>query len=212
MKKLFLILSAVLVVNMAHAQLFQLGLKAGVSSSKAQVDEAFQVNGSHVTYKTGDAVLGWHIGIYSRIKIVSFFIQPEVLFSSTGGDIEITEQGVTTPDIGTLKMNKLDVPVMAGLTLGKFFRIYVGPTFSYLISENIDGKDWFSEIKQDYNSATIGYQAGIGLDISKLTIDLKYEGNLSKLGDAITIPTTNTSFNTDMRNPQIILSVGLRLL
>ena len=39
------------------------------------------------------------------------------------------------------------------------------------------------DYEEKFNGATWGYQVGVGLDIfKKITIDVKYEGNLSKLG------------------------------
>ena len=210
MKKTILIIAAITLVTTAHAQFFSIGLKGGISSSKAQVDEAFSIDNSTVKYKTGNAKLGWHVGLYTRIKISKLYIQPEVLFSSTGGEIEVTQDGISTPEIAEIDLNKLDVPVMVGFFLTKSVRIFVGPTFSYLISDNIKGTELISDIRQNYNNATIGYQAGLGFDISRLSLDLKYEGNLSKLGDSVTIPGINQTFSTDLRNSQFIASVGFR--
>lgn len=210
MKKTVLIIAAIALVTTAHAQFFQIGLKGGVSSSKAQVDEAFSIDNGTIKYETGKAKLGWHVGLYTRIKISRLYIQPELLFSSTGGEIEVTGDGISTPELAEIDLNKLDVPVMVGFFLTKSFRIFVGPTFSYLISEDIKGTELISDIRQNYNNATIGYQAGLGFDISRLTLDLKYEGNLSKLGDSVTIPGINETFSTDLRNSQFIASVGFR--
>jgi opacity protein-like surface antigen len=210
MKKIVFIIAAMALVHTTQAQFFQIGLKGGISSSKAQVDDAFSIDNGTVHYKSGDAKLGWHIGLYTRIKISKLYIQPELLFSSTGGEIEVTQEGISTPELAEIDLNKLDVPVMVGFYLVKSFRIFAGPTFSYLISDDIKGTELISDIRQNYNNATIGYQAGLGFDISRLTLDLKYEGNLSKLGNSVTIPGINETFNTDLRNAQFIASVGFR--
>jgi hypothetical protein len=211
MKKYLLIIITILLVHSVEAQFFQLGLKGGVSASKAQVDEHFSAKNGNFTYHNGDATLGWHLGLYSRIKIASFFIQPEVLFSSTGGKIEISKEGIQTPEIAEIDLNKLDVPIMVGFYLGESFRIFAGPTFSYLISEDINGLELYPDLKQNYDDATIGYQAGFGVDISRFMLEFKYEGNLSTLGESVTIPATHETFNTDLRNPQFIASIGIRL-
>lgn len=199
-------------INQANAQFFQVGAKAGISASDIKVDAIFSgSNGEEsVFYKSGDAVLGWHLGLYSRIKISRFFLQPELLYSSTGGKIKISNDGVDFPGINEIKLNKLDIPILAGWTFGKSFRVYAGPSFSYLIS----GKSTFQYtkdvFKQDFTKGTIGYQAGIGFDISTVSVDLKYEGNLSAVGKSVSIPGTDISFDTDLRNPQLILSMGFR--
>jgi hypothetical protein len=57
-----------------------------------------------------------------------------------------------------------------------------------------------------WNKATIGYQAGIGLDVGKMALDVRYEGNLSKFGTGIDTGNTTTSFDTRLN--QIIVSIG----
>ena len=62
------------------------------------------------------------------------------------------------------------------------------------------------DIEQEFSAATLGYQAGVGLELANLLVDVKYEGNLSKLGDGVTIAGRDYSF--DQRMSQWILSVG----
>jgi hypothetical protein len=40
-----------------------------------------------------------------------------------------------------------------------------------------------------------GWQAGLGLDISKFMIDIKYEGNFKKVGNDIVIDGNTYNFN-----------------
>ncbi|MCK7531208.1 MAG: hypothetical protein MZV63_09280 [Marinilabiliales bacterium] len=45
-----------------------------------------------------------------------------------------------------------------------------------------------TDVKATYNKATFGYQAGVGFDLLKrLTVDVRYEGNLSKFGEEVMI-------------------------
>jgi opacity protein-like surface antigen len=54
---------------------------------------------------------------------------------------------------------------------------------------------------------TWGYRAGLGIDLfKKLTLDARYEGNLSSLGSSVTIG--DAEFNTDMRTSQFLISLG----
>lgn len=206
MKKILVLVAALTVFHYSNAQFLTFGLRGGVSSSGLQVKESFPVSGGTVSYKDGDKVLGWHVGVMARLKISNLYIQPELLFVNSGGNIVVTDTGYTTT--GKVKFSTASVPVMVGLKLGKVFRINAGPALNFVLSQKVD--DNIKQFDQKYKSATIGYQAGIGADISVLMIDLKYEGNLSKLGDSVTIPGAGT-FNTDMRSSQIILSVGIKL-
>jgi len=55
--------------------------------------------------------------------------------------------------------------------------------------------------------STIGYQAGFGFDVSQLSLDFKYEGSLSGLGDGIEVG--NEVYEFDARASQLIFSIGL---
>jgi hypothetical protein len=211
MKKLITIILVVVAINQTNAQFFQVGAKAGISSSNLKVDSEFSTSEEeYVFYKSGEAVLGWHVGLYSRIKISRFYVQPELLYSASGGKIKVSNDGIDFPEINKIKLNKLDIPIMAGFYVAKSFRVYAGPTFSYLISEKSVWNTTKDVFKQDFQKGTIGYQAGIGFDISTVSVDLKYEGNLSALGKSVSIPGTDVRFATDLRNPQIMLSMGFR--
>ncbi|MFW5657681.1 MAG: porin family protein [Bacteroidota bacterium] len=214
MKNRMLFLTATIILSLTtmelNAQFLRFGPRIGVSSSKVQVDERFTISNQTVTYETGDAKLGFHIGAFGRIQIKSWSIQPELLFTSAGGNILITEEGTNETDVRELVYNKMDIPIMLGKSFDKNFRIQAGPAFSFLLSDDARNVDLQEEIEQNYNNSTVGYQVGVGLELGDLSIDLKYEGNLSKLGKSITID--NRSLNTDLRNNQLILSIGLNLL
>jgi hypothetical protein len=212
MKRFATILLVVVAMNQTYAQFFQVGVKAGLSSSQLKVNEVFSPGdgGESIYYKSGEAVLGWHLGLYSRIKISKVYFQPELLYSSTGGKIKVSNDGVDYPGFGEIKLDKLDIPIMAGFYVSKSFRIYVGPVFSYLISEKSVWNTTIDIFKQDFQKGTIGYQAGIGFDISLVSLDLKYEGNLGALGKSVSVPGTDIRFDTDVRNPQLMISMGFR--
>ena len=213
MKRTVLMILVFVIATSARGQFLMLGVKGGVCSSTIQIDEAFDLaEGGKIIYYSGDATLGWHIGLFTRVSLGGLYIQPEALFSATGGEIQITEEGsIITPDIASISLNKLDVPVLLGYKFGNTFRMYGGPVISLLQSEKtyINNKR-VQGLMPDFSKGTIGYQAGLGLDISRLLIDLKYENNLHALGESLTDPFTGTTFNTDTRNSQIILSLGLR--
>ena len=202
-----LLASAIFFCGMSYGQLVTIGPKVGISSSTVDFDE-LTVNGQ--TIESGDAKVGFHAGLFARITLLGFYIQPEALFTQSGGEIQLSENSVD--DVLDYTYNKLDVPVMAGIKIGDFFRLNAGPVFSLLLSDDlsIDGLGTtVDEVNDNYNNATVGYQAGAGIDISKLTFDLRYEGSLSKLTDNFTV--RGSSFNTDLRNNQWVFSVGLKL-
>jgi opacity protein-like surface antigen len=181
MKKLFVLLIAAFIALPAISQV-KFGLKVGASTTSITMDDAKEIttgNTSYIIGKAESAGYGFHGGVFLRANISKLYIQPEVLFATRSNNY--TFQNVSTlADSATVKQafNKLDIPVMIGVKFGPV-RINAGPVGSVKITakELIDNPD----LKATYAAMTFGYQAGVGLDLmKKLTIDLRYEGGLSK--------------------------------
>lgn len=194
MKKLLIAIMGLFIIGSVEAQDFSIGPKVGVSQGN--------VNVSGDGFTSGDSKLGYHLGGFIRMGGNFFFIQPEVLYTNTGGDISRMDGNDRVTYEATF--NRLDVPIMVGLKFANIFRIQAGPVANFLLSSELrDNVD--NIIDPDYNTSSIGYQAGIGLDVGNMILDLKYEGPLGKTADSI------VGFQTDQRQNQLILSLGIRL-
>lgn len=212
MKRTLFILALTSLSLFSNAQFFRMGLKGGISSSNVKFSKAAITDGANqYIVEQGDAKLGFHAGLFARVQIMGFFVQPELLFSRSQGEVMLKDVTLNNVYNEMQKFNKFDILVIVGWKFGPA-RVGLGPVATILISENDGLKDKLADltnqtVKNNFRSATFGYQVGVGLDILKtLTLDLKYEGNLSKLGTGITLGGTDYSF--DQRNPQIIMSVG----
>jgi hypothetical protein len=203
-----LILSGLFISTVVIGQSFHLGPRVGISSSRIQVEESFNYNGDDVTYETEGSKLGFHIGAYTRLSIAAFFLQPELLYTSAGGKI-VVGSGNNGKEVEDLTYNKLDLPVLVGTKLAGVLRLEAGPVFSLILSNDARKINALEEASQNHEDATIGYQAGIGLDIGKIIIDLKYEGSLSNMGNSLQIG--DQEFDTDFRNSLLMVVVGLNL-
>lgn len=197
MKKAMLTIMTLFMINITYAQ-FNFGPKVGLSSSELDFTGKSGNNGSSIL--PGESTVGFHAGIFARVNLGALYIQPEALFTQSGGEIRLDG---FSEDIREVEFNKLDFPVMVGMKFARIFRLQAGPTLSILLDAELDGLD--QSIKSGYEDATIGYQAGVGVDLWNLIFDLKYEGNLSNFGDEI------IGFETDQRNNQWIVSVGFKL-
>lgn len=187
------ILSAILLCGIAfggYSQNGGFGIKAGLSST--------EVDFKNKQFTPQGAQTGYHIGVFGRIGGGGFFVQPELLFTQTSGKF------LSDGDQINAQFNRLDIPVMVGMRLFKVLRLQAGP----IASLNIDSK-----LKEagttvgdaEFKDATLGYQAGLGLDFGNLSIDGRYEGGLSKWTDNI------RDFQTDNRINQWVLSVGFKI-
>jgi len=207
MKKLILVLIAsMFIFTMSNAQLFNYGIKAGIGFSSLKIEDITGIDDGSDVYDliTGDGVMGYHVGFQTSINLAILTIQPELYFNAGGGTVEqVVDGGVT--EILDVKFNRIDIPILLGVKLGPA-RINVGPVGSFVISETTD----LTEIQPDFelftSAMTWGFQAGLGFNLSKLSIDARYEGSLSALGETLSVG--GADFALDARPAQWIISLG----
>lgn len=218
MKYFLIVFSFIGIVQASQAQLLKFGLRGGASSTNLTADDLFITNSTafdELKVKVGDSKVGVHAGIFARVNVpvLPIYIQPELLFSSVGGEYEVSSvvDGNAETSIKDVKFSRLDIPALIGGKIGPF-RINAGPVFTFILNEEngfsaaVQEAAGLTNADQDTKGATVGYQAGVGLDLWKLALDLKYEGDLSKLGDGVTIG--GNQYNFDTRNSQVLLSLG----
>ncbi len=204
MKKLLILLFVLAMSSASYAQLFTLGPKVGFSSSRLSMEEADLV-------RSGESTIGFHVGAFTRLSVLGLYLQPEVLFTQAGGQIEIKDEIDDTYDqVQDLTYNKLDIPVLLGFRVGSVLRFNAGPAFSLILGQDARTEGTTEEVRNSYEASTVGYQIGGGLDIGRLVLDVRYEGNLSKLGDSVRLG--GRQFDTDYRNNQFSVSLGFRLI
>jgi hypothetical protein len=216
MKKPMLILTVLFFAHASYSQIFSWGLKGGLNSTKlkfddfsASIDEA-NPDGSKVGFSPADSKMGYHIGAFTRIKLLALYVQPELYFSSTSAQIDINDAANSVKTVAKVKYNQLNIPVLAGMKFGPA-RFNLGPVATMNFSSKAEVDKAYKGAVEDYTTVnkavTWGGQVGAGIDIlGKLTFDLRYEFGLSKLGDSITVG--DQEFGTDQRQNQFLASVG----
>lgn len=195
MKKTLFSLLVILFSLTAYGQEFSVGPKIGVSQSNISL--------SNEDFISGEDSYGYHVGLFVRMGGNSIFVQPEFLYTNTGGTI-IQKQTNSADIFIDANFDRVDIPFMLGFKLARFFRIQAGPITSILIDHTIVDSNQ-NPLNVDYNSATIGYQAGLGLDVGNVILDFKYENSLGKISNS------TSDFATDQRQNQLIISAGFRL-
>lgn len=207
MKKLILILlTSFFLVQVADAQLFKWGLKGGLGFSTVKITDITGIQDGSDVYDlvTGESVMGYHLGVQTRIKIAMIYVQPELYWNAGGGSLKQVVDGGAT-EILNVKFNRIDIPVMAGVKLGPV-RLNVGPMASLVVGENSDLTLLHPDLELYKKSLTWAWQGGIGVDLWKLSLDLRYEGPLSDLSTII--PDNLTEYTLDPRPKQWLFSVG----
>ncbi len=177
------------------AKAFHSGVRLGVNFSSLSVKDAefsvvnpagslilnqFKQNGSRATGLVG--------GVWLRIGR-TFYVQPEILVSAKGGTFDLLQNSAASGTIPQkvqidFKSTNIDLPFLVGISLKRLLRLYAGPVASFSIAEG--GK--LTETIQTYTNqpidktlheAVFGYQAGVGLDLRRFKIDVRYGGSLT---------------------------------
>lgn len=185
MKKL-LLLTAVAVFGLSNvnAQEVKFGAKAGVNFATIGGDA-----------ENADAITSFHVGGVAEIIISDkFSVQPELIYSAQGSKNEYSETfgSETVKYEDKLKLDYINLPIMAKYYVAEGLSLEAGPQISFLMSakgeseaslggetesESVDVKDDFKGI--DFG---LGLGAGYKLD-SGLNFSLRYNLGLSNIAD-----------------------------
>ena len=209
MKKLLFIALSFCFLITTEAQV-KFGIRGGISTSQVEPSDLLIRNASdaeELKLAINDSNYGAHFGLFTQFKIKKFFIQPEVLFNSNSVDFTVTDfrDGNVVELIKNEKYQNLDIPLMMGFKFGPL-RLQGGPVGHVFLNStselfDIEGYD------QKFDEMTFGYQAGVGLDLWKFVLDVKYEGNFNKEGDHIVFG--GQQFNFDQTPGRILVSLGI---
>lgn len=167
------------------AQMFKFGPKVGLGATVTNIEAATADGSGTLGDKFEQANVSTQVGAFARLKVLGFYVQPEVTISS---------------------LKDLDIPIMVGTKLGPF-RAMAGPYVRMAFDrESINDAGTRETMLQ---TARYGYQTGLGMDLGKrFIIDLRYEGTFAN-GGTINVLGEDRPFDTG--DPQVILSVGYSL-
>ena len=199
--------------SFVSAQL-SLGVKAGYNSSLSLNNLQSLSEGSY-TLKNVKAEMwdNFQAGIFARVYLSKFYIQPEVLYSIQKKEFEMHDVMINdnATDINTyLNISSVQVPLYLGYKLLDLkianLRVFAGPKFimqsgSELEYSNISNGERITsdELAQNFKDSQIDLEAGVGVDVMMFALDAKLNvmrdvaGKIKSVNDLsnVTIPTSN---------------------
>ncbi len=215
MKRLFFLLLITAFTHSIHAQGIKWGPRIGVSTTQVSPGQLVVTNQAgldSLTLNLQDAKYGFNAGLFLRIQTAKkLFFQTELHFSTTTVEYRIDELNSASPfqEIASETYYDLNLPIHAGLKFGPkivSFRVQGG----VIISKTLGGSTTVGTIIQDYNQAfedlNVGWQAGVGLDVWKITLDVRYEGDFGNYASHMQFFGNDVEF--DDRERQIKFSLG----
>jgi hypothetical protein len=171
MKKYLLSIALLIAVSLSAKAQFSFGIKAGPNFSSLNTENFHD-----------SPLAGFEGGVFARFG-TGFYIQPELYLASTGGKFNSDDDTFE----GQVRFTTLNFPLLFGETFGTQslnFRIMAGPVYSYFANKDESIQTNVNDAEADFghfNNSTLGYQVGAGVDVRSITIDLRYEGGLSKI-------------------------------
>lgn len=189
MKKLFLCAAmAAFAFTSVNAQEVTFGAKAGLNLASLGGD-----------VEDVDGLTSFHFGAVAEISISEkFSVQPELLYSAQGAKIEesYSEVGYTISGESKLKLNYLNIPIIAKYYVAEGFSVEAGPQLGLLLSAE---EDWeYSEtfegettsesgendVKDEYKGIDFGFNIGVGYKLnSGLNFAARYNLGLANIND-----------------------------
>ena len=127
--------------TLSYAQL-SIGPKAGINVSN--------LSGSSITDVKTKALVGFHVGGYVAIRLGSFVIQPELLYSTQGAKVE---ESTTTEN---LKINYFNIPVMLKYITHSGLYLETGPQLGFRTSAKFGSEDIKETVKSSDFSCLFG--------------------------------------------------------
>ena len=223
MRKGLLIIISVFIGTIAMAQVLpNIGIRGGLTASSLNTTNASANFDS-------ENVLGYQGGVFARINIGKFYIQPELIYNHRSTKLEyeieplidLEEQAVGVHS--EIAIGTFDIPVLLGFKIIKTkllnLRVFIGPEISFATNKNItydyttsDGEEFEGQEGEisldDFNKTTWYMQAGAGVDVLMFTFDIRYEKGLSDLfeGEVGDMGTINLKHNV------WVFTLGLKFL
>lgn len=177
MKKVLFLAIALVTFSFANAQEVSYGLKAGLNYS----------NWSFSTEDMGDfdSRLSFHVGGVVELGLSDkFSVQPEILYSSVGAQIDSSEltARVASDDKIVFALDYLSIPVMAKYYVAEGFSLEAGPQIGILLSANYKFDGESEDIKEGYKSTDFSAGIGAGYKMENgLFINARYVLGLSNI-------------------------------
>ncbi|MDB5257082.1 MAG: hypothetical protein JWM14_1777 [Chitinophagaceae bacterium] len=185
MNKLFTLITGLLLISSlcSEAQIITFGPAISGQVLWAQVD------GNNIS---SQPIPAYSLGGFVRVKLLKFYIQPEVFYARKGVDFLIHDASANQDTKQEFRYETVDVNLMLGLQLFKLFhddigfRLHTGPGMNHNLdnSYKVNG-DKIDESTIRFKPNTFNWQAGIGVDIlNRFFVDFRYGLMLSDIVDS----------------------------
>lgn len=171
----------------------QFGAKAGVNFAKLTGDDV----------EDADGRTGFHVGVLAEIPVSEkFSVQPELVYSQQG--LQQDFEGVESK----LKLDYLNVPVMAKFYVADGFAFEVGPQFGFIMNAETSFEGGGDSVDVDVKDDVAGFDLSLGAGLSyKMATGLFFQGRYM-FGVSNVDDSDENGFEDDLTNSVLSFSIG----
>lgn len=189
MKKVLVLIIAVVVFNHANAQKIKFGAKAGLNLSNQTGD-----------IEDNKMLTGFHLGAVAEIPLADeYAVQAELVYSTQGRNDE-----PSGGDKVDFKLDYINLPILFKYYATEAFSIEAGPQIGFLLSATRDGEsEGASGAEYKDNIKDIDFGLGLGASYKLeggMNFSARYNLGLSNINDS--------DSDANIKNSVIQLSVG----
>lgn len=200
MKKITMSLLAIFAFSgaaLAQTPDVKIGAKAGLNiSNVSDIDDS-------------KSKTGFHVGAVAEIFInEKFSIQPELLYSTQGAKASQKEtfMGQTFKLESTLKLDYINIPIMAKYYIIDGLSVQAGPQIGFLVKaetkDKFQGESETTNVKSETQKVDFGLNFGAGYELPMgLFFDARYNLGLTKI---------NKEGDNSLKNGVFQISVGYK--
>jgi len=210
--KSFLVSAALFLfsIPLSFAQVFTFGPKAGFTFNQLNVDESTLDEAISISDIPKERSVGLTAGAFLQLNLGPFVFQPELMFSHQTGQVKFSDLAFS--DIQRVSFNQVDVPMLVGFNLGRTVRLQAGPVMTYVLDVGSDRgvANVMDAFLNDFDNKSWGYQAGGGLDLGRLALDVRYGGSLGKRD--LVFEVDGTTYPVSVTRNSIQVTAGIAIL
>ena len=193
-------------------QTVNIGMKAGFNSSMYLVSE-FKIKDVTIDNTQNNYRIGYFGALFMRFNFQRHYLQPEVSLQLSRCEIIYDKLGSQLPEIEPdyaqvkSKIYSVELPVLYGYNIIKRgpygLSVFAGPKLKYfwnkrneITFENFD----LQNIHEELYPFNISVTLGVGVNISRIFFDFRYEQGLNNISKSITFDNAETINNEQDTN------------
>lgn len=180
------------------------GVKGGLNyadNGKMELNDLTDT-GEDILQRNGERKTGYHLGVFYRVSTGGFYLKPELLYTRTKSSYDYNAESKE------YAISKIDLPLLLGMNILGPVHIFAGPSFQYLLENDLQGIS-LEEVEKDF---TIGAQLGLGVQLGGVGVDVRYERGLTEnQAEVLDLNNPEGVRRIDTRPSQFIVSLSLNL-